>query len=580
MIFQTFIDWFQWPRLRSANHQVDVVVKVSELVESVQSVPSPSKAEQVLFVVPAPPQTKATKEGVVEDVGVPTMAKELLSPTQTLINLEENDGVKRYGPYIAMDGEDYRLWMQRELSAAEVEMNVRTSDSLSLESVKCGSVTATWKLKPVLVLVPVGYLQKGDMEASAKANSDKHHTAINMYNLMQRAQGETSTTSLDNLNRVTEAESSKTSANQQKDSQQSENDKQVAESGWRVFLALFPLSLGTIVTIISAQDQPPMACVFLLFLSATSSTFLLSILSVRGPTSLVKISKCISITLVVIAIGLIAHTLLPELIFTVMEVILAVITVILVPVALKCIARWKGCSQQTATDKEVIECGWKMCLMNFAGSSTLIVAIFHMQHHPTQQCITLFISAFIFSGGELALLSIREIDITIHVQGFVHLISFYTFTSSISLVVAVAFLVYPLLPGLMFALLVVLAAVTVVISSPVGVICISRIKGDSLQSETGKDAVESGWSISLMIPIVSLGGIIGMFNMQNQPPAACFLSLVIAFISSTSLSAILNIRGRAPHLRGYVLVVNAGKFISVVSMLAPLVYLAIHALVK
>ncbi|KAK1308446.1 hypothetical protein QJS10_CPA09g01082 [Acorus calamus] len=65
--------------------EVDVVVKVSELVESVQSVPSPSKAEQVLFVVPAPPQTKATKEGVVEDVGVPTMAKELLSPTQTLI---------------------------------------------------------------------------------------------------------------------------------------------------------------------------------------------------------------------------------------------------------------------------------------------------------------------------------------------------------------------------------------------------------------------------------------------------------------------------------------------------------------
>ncbi|KAK1283311.1 hypothetical protein QJS10_CPB21g01022 [Acorus calamus] len=197
-------------RGNSRCYKVDIVVKASELVESVQSVPSPSKAEQVLFLVPTAPQSRVTKEGVVEDVGIPTMAKELLSPwgTQTLINLEENDGFKRYGPYIAMDGEDYHLLMQRELSATE------------------------------------------DMEASAEANSDKHHTAINMYNLMQRAQGETSTTSQDNLNRDTEAESINTSADQQKDSQQSENDKQVAESGW------------------------------------------------RRPTSLVKISKCVSIALV------------------------------------------------------------------------------------------------------------------------------------------------------------------------------------------------------------------------------------------------------------------------------------------
>ncbi|KAK1260745.1 hypothetical protein QJS04_geneDACA013354 [Acorus gramineus] len=131
---------------RAPEAEVDEVVKASESVESVQSVPSPSKAEPVLFLVPTAgyPESSVTRGGVVEDWG----------------DLEETGGVKHYGPYIAMDEEDYRLWLQIELSAVEVEMNVRTSDFLFLESVKRGSSTVTWKPKSVLVLVPAEYLQK------------------------------------------------------------------------------------------------------------------------------------------------------------------------------------------------------------------------------------------------------------------------------------------------------------------------------------------------------------------------------------------------------------------------------------
>ncbi|KAK1308950.1 hypothetical protein QJS10_CPA09g01067 [Acorus calamus] len=146
-------------------------------------------------------------------------------------DLEETGGVQHYGPYIAMDEEDYRLWLQIELSAVEVEMNAGTSDFLFLESVKRGSLTVTWKPKSVLVLVPAEYLQKEDMEANATANSDKHHIAINMDHLMRRTQGETTITSQDNLNRAPEVGNTNRSANQQEDSWQSANDKQVADSG-------------------------------------------------------------------------------------------------------------------------------------------------------------------------------------------------------------------------------------------------------------------------------------------------------------------------------------------------------------
>ncbi|KAK1260746.1 hypothetical protein QJS04_geneDACA013355 [Acorus gramineus] len=149
-----------------------------------------------------------------------------------------------------------------------------------------------------------------------------------MDHLMRRTQGETTITSQDNLNRAPEAGNTNRAADQQEDSWQSENDKQVVDSGW-------------------------------------------------------EISKWVSIAVVVIVIGLLAHALLLELIYTVMVIILAVITVILGPVTLICIGRWKEDSQQSATDKEAIECGWKSCLMNIFASSTLIVGVFHMQHGPT-----------------------------------------------------------------------------------------------------------------------------------------------------------------------------------------------------
>ncbi|KAK1304588.1 hypothetical protein QJS10_CPB11g01609 [Acorus calamus] len=412
-----------------------------------------------------------------------------------------------------------------------------------------------------------------------KLNND--HISINMESLIRGTQRETTTTSGNNLFRATEAEGNNSTAAQQEDSRQSENDKEVVESGWRIYLAIFPLSLGMIVTLLSTQDQPPRTCILLLFLSAISSTFLLVVLIIKGPALLVKIFKGITLAMVVTAVGLLAHALLPEHIYTVTFIIPAVIMGILFPVTLICIGTLRGSSQQSESDKEAIESGWKICLMNFVGSSGLILAIYHnVQDDYIKTSIALIIVAFILSANGLALLCIREQDRTIHTGGFIVLVNLYVFTPSILVVIAVGFLVYSLLPEFMFTVLVVLAVVTIVISSPLGFMFIRRNDGDSLQ--TDDEVVQSGWSISLMVPLVSLSGIIGMFNMQNRPPEACFFSLVNAFISSTSLSALLMTRGQAQNynVRRFLLLVNSAKFISVVSMLAPLVYLAVDALEK
>ncbi|KAK1324720.1 hypothetical protein QJS10_CPA01g00676 [Acorus calamus] len=424
-------------------------------------------------------------------------------------------------------------------------------------------------------------LKAQEVKVNGKDKLNNDHISINMESLICRMQRDTTTTSGSNLNRALEVEGNNSIPAQQEDSRQSENDKEVAESGWRIYLATFPLSLGMIVTLLSPPDQPPKTCILLLFLSAISNTILLVVLIIKGPALLVKIFKGITLVLVVTAVGLLAHALLPEHIYTVTFVIPAAIMGILFPVTLICIGTLRGSSQQSETDKEAIESGWKICLMNFVGSSGLILVIYHnMQDQHIKACITLIIVAFILSANGLALLCIREQDRTIHTEGFIVLVNLYVFTPSILVVIAVGFLVYSLLPVFMFTVLVVLAVVTIVISSPLGFMFIRRNDGDSLQ--TDDEVVQSGWSISLMVPLVSLGGIIGMFNMQNRPPEACFFSLVIAFISSTSLSALLMTRGQAQNynVRRFLLLINSAKFISVVSMLAPLVYLVVDALEK
>ncbi|KAK1279860.1 hypothetical protein QJS04_geneDACA020446 [Acorus gramineus] len=189
------------------------------------------------------------------------------------LDLDANGAANLYGCYVPMDEEELHHWLQRDtpvttsdnLNGAlmtEVVMNNNASDSLGSvqsEPMPCNQ-------KPFPILVSREYLQR-------RGNNS---TAV-----------------------------------QQEDSRQSENDKEVVESGWRIYLAIFPLSL--------------------------------------------------------------------------------------VPMTLICIGTLHESSQQSETDKEAIESGWKICLMNFVGSSGLILAIYHMQDHPTKACIALIIVAFIFS---------------------------------------------------------------------------------------------------------------------------------------------------------------------------------------
>ncbi|KAK1279863.1 hypothetical protein QJS04_geneDACA020445 [Acorus gramineus] len=540
--------------------------------------------------------TNALVEMAVQATG--SLEQDHLQPDQPVLilsyleDLQRNRG-KCIFKKMLMDEEELHRCLQKDTPAstsdklngtpaAKVVMNDKASASL------IRSETMPRNQKPFLVLVSLEYLERRthmilkaqEVKVNGKDKLNNDHVSINMESLIRRMQRDTTTTLGSNLNRALEVEGNNSIPAQQEDSRQSENDKEVAESGWRIYLAIFPLSLGMIVTLLSTQDHPPKTCILLLFLSAISNTILLVVLIIKGPALLVKIFKGITLVMVVTAVGLLAYALLPEHIYTVTFVIPAVIMGILFPVTLICIGMLRGSSQQFETDKEAIESGWKICLMNFVGSSGLILTIYHMQDHPTKACIALIIVAFILSANGLALLCIREQDRTIHTGGFIVLVNLYVFTPSILVVIAVGFLVYSLLPVFMFTVLVVLAVVTIVISSPLGFMFIRRNDGDSLQ--TDDEVVQSGWSISLMVPLVSLGGIIGMFNMQNLPPEACFFSLVVAFISSTSLSALLMTRGQAQNynVRRFLLLINSAKFISVVSMLVPLVYLAVNALEK
>ncbi|KAK1261021.1 hypothetical protein QJS04_geneDACA013330 [Acorus gramineus] len=330
----------------------------------------------------------------------------------------------------------------------------------------------------------------------------------------------------------------------------------------------------------STKKQLPIACLFLLLLANICSTFLLAALSVRGYISLVKFFKSISMALVIAAVGLMAHTLLPELVFTVSLIVLAFIHYILVPGSMICIGRWKWDSQDSKTDKESVESLWKYALMILVLSSTAILATNNMQQRPTMVCFLLVLS-FLFGTSTLVLLSIRERVCTIRIRSLVLLVSAYSFASGVLMVMASGILVYSLTPKHMFILLVVIAFVITVLV-PLTLIWIWRPAGDDLQSETDEDAVESGWNISLMIPIVSLIGVIGMFVPQPQPPKTCFYLLFIAFISSTVLKLVLMIRGqaRSGQTRAFVLRVYYYNLISFMFVLSTLVYVAVNYLVK
>ncbi|KAK1305463.1 hypothetical protein QJS10_CPB11g01610 [Acorus calamus] len=290
-----------------------------------------------------------------------------------------------------MDEEELHRCLQRDTPARtsdklngtlaeEVVMNDKAS--ASLKSVQYEPMPPNQKPFPVLVSLEIAKIkthmvlkaQEVKVNGIEKLNND--HISINMESLIRGTQRETTTTSGNNLFRATEAEGNNSTAAQQEDSRQSENDKEVVESGWRIYLAIFPLSL------------------------AISSTFLLVVLIIKGPALLVKIFKGITLAMVVTAVGLLAHALLPEHIYTVTFIIPAVIMGILFPVTLICIGTLRGSSQQSESDKEAIESGWKICLMNFVGSSGLILAIYHnVQDDYIKTSIALIIVAFILSAN-------------------------------------------------------------------------------------------------------------------------------------------------------------------------------------